>query len=138
MRELHTQTPEKVNVWAGIIGENIINPFLIDGNLNGETYLALLQNNVLTMANLYPAEGNPQLPGHRKLLLLTLLSPLRFILMACYDFFMPPSIQGVSFHMTSKLSQISSLKAAILNKESLNDHLGNTLWNDVLCKKEKR
>ncbi|KAJ8941334.1 hypothetical protein NQ318_004778 [Aromia moschata] len=45
MRELHTQNPEKVNVWAGIIGENIIGPFFIDGNLNGETYLALLQNN---------------------------------------------------------------------------------------------
>ncbi|KAJ8944850.1 hypothetical protein NQ318_012999 [Aromia moschata] len=65
MRELRTQNPEKVNVWAGIIGENIIGPFFIDGNLNGETYLALLQNNVvLTMANLYPAEGNPQLPGN--------------------------------------------------------------------------
>ncbi|KAJ8944389.1 hypothetical protein NQ318_017709, partial [Aromia moschata] len=46
MRELHTQNPEKVNVWAGIIGQNIIGPFFIDGNLNGETYLALLQNNV--------------------------------------------------------------------------------------------
>ncbi|KAJ8960516.1 hypothetical protein NQ318_013800 [Aromia moschata] len=43
MRELHTQNPEKVNVWAGIIGENIIGPFFMDGNLNGETYLALLQ-----------------------------------------------------------------------------------------------
>ncbi|KAJ8956910.1 hypothetical protein NQ318_014328, partial [Aromia moschata] len=57
--------PEKVNVWAGISGENIIGPFFIDGNLNGETYLALLQNNVVpTMTNLYPAEGNPQLPGN--------------------------------------------------------------------------
>ncbi|KAJ8941074.1 hypothetical protein NQ318_003255 [Aromia moschata] len=65
MRELHTQNPEKVNVWAGIIGENIIGPFFIDGNLNGETNLALLQNNVVpTMANLYPAEGNPQLQGN--------------------------------------------------------------------------
>ncbi|KAJ8943843.1 hypothetical protein NQ318_020915, partial [Aromia moschata] len=52
MKELHTQNPEKVNVWAGIIVENIIGPFFIDGNLNGETYLALLQNNVVpTMAN---------------------------------------------------------------------------------------
>ncbi|KAJ8942110.1 hypothetical protein NQ318_000705 [Aromia moschata] len=60
---LHTQNPEKVNIWAGTIGENIIGPFFIDGNLNGETYLALLQNNVVpTMANLYPAEGNPHLP----------------------------------------------------------------------------
>ncbi|KAJ8959811.1 hypothetical protein NQ318_011543 [Aromia moschata] len=46
MRELHTQNPEKVNVWAGIIGENNIGPFFIDGNLNGETYLAQLQNNM--------------------------------------------------------------------------------------------
>ncbi|KAJ8963387.1 hypothetical protein NQ318_018864 [Aromia moschata] len=45
MRELHTQNTEKVNVWRGIIGENIIGTFFIDGNLNGETYLALLQNN---------------------------------------------------------------------------------------------
>ncbi|KAJ8951615.1 hypothetical protein NQ318_012285, partial [Aromia moschata] len=43
----------------------MIGPFFIDGNLNGETYLALLQNNVVpTMANLYPAEGNPQLPDN--------------------------------------------------------------------------
>ncbi|KAJ8941050.1 hypothetical protein NQ318_015527 [Aromia moschata] len=47
MRELHTQNSEKVNIWAGIIGENIIGPFFIDGNLNGETYIAPLQNNVL-------------------------------------------------------------------------------------------
>ncbi|KAJ8945207.1 hypothetical protein NQ318_009852 [Aromia moschata] len=64
MREVHMQNSDKVNVWAGIIGENIIGPFFIDGNLNGETYLALLQNNVVpTIANLYPAEGNPQLPA---------------------------------------------------------------------------
>ncbi|KAJ8962772.1 hypothetical protein NQ318_001171 [Aromia moschata] len=43
LRELHTQNPEKVNVWARIIGENSIGPFFIDGNLNGKTYLALLQ-----------------------------------------------------------------------------------------------
>ncbi|KAJ8952214.1 hypothetical protein NQ318_022664 [Aromia moschata] len=66
MRELHTQNPEKGNVWAGITGENIIGAFFIDGNLNGETCLALLQNNVVpTMANLYPAEGTPQFPAHR-------------------------------------------------------------------------
>ncbi|KAJ8943071.1 hypothetical protein NQ318_015327 [Aromia moschata] len=65
MRELHTPNPEKGNVWAGIIGDHIIGLFFIDGNLNGETYLALLQNNVVpTMADLYPSEGNPQLPGN--------------------------------------------------------------------------
>ncbi|KAJ8949739.1 hypothetical protein NQ318_005061 [Aromia moschata] len=39
MRELYTQNPEKVNVWAGIIRENITGPFFIDGNLNGESNL---------------------------------------------------------------------------------------------------
>ncbi|KAJ8955133.1 hypothetical protein NQ318_009026 [Aromia moschata] len=64
MREIHTQNPEKVNVWAGVIGENVIGPFFIDGNLNGETYLALLQNNVVpTMVNLCSTEGNLQLPA---------------------------------------------------------------------------
>ncbi|KAJ8962481.1 hypothetical protein NQ318_000869 [Aromia moschata] len=55
MRELHTQNPEK----------KISFVFFTDVNLNGETYLALLHNNVVpTTANLYPAEGNPQLPGN--------------------------------------------------------------------------
>lgn len=34
--------PEKVNVWAGILGNYIIGPFLIDGNLNGPVNLDLL------------------------------------------------------------------------------------------------
>lgn len=37
-----TQYPEKVNVWAGILGNNIIGPFFIDGNLTGERFLQLL------------------------------------------------------------------------------------------------
>src|SRR5437588_198499 len=47
MREEHTQYPEKVNVWAGIVGNHIVGPFFIDGNLNGDKYLELLQNNVV-------------------------------------------------------------------------------------------
>lgn len=63
MREEHTQYPVKVNVWAGIVGNHIIGPFFIEGNLNGDRYLALLQNDVIpTLANLYPDPGNPQVP----------------------------------------------------------------------------
>ncbi|KAJ8943650.1 hypothetical protein NQ318_005652 [Aromia moschata] len=59
------QTEERRQIRSNRIYKNINDPFFIDGSLNGETYLALLQNNVLpTMANLYPAEGNPQLPGN--------------------------------------------------------------------------
>lgn len=43
-REDHSQTPEKLNVWAGILGDTIIGPVFIDGNLNGDIYLDLLEN----------------------------------------------------------------------------------------------
>lgn len=45
--EAHTQYPQKLNVWAGIFGDNLIGPFFIDGNLNAEKYLELLQIQVL-------------------------------------------------------------------------------------------
>lgn len=47
MVESHTQHPEKVNVWAGIFGRKVIGPFFINGNLNSESYLHMLQNEVI-------------------------------------------------------------------------------------------
>ena len=47
MSELHTQYPEKVNVWAGILGNHIIGPFFIDGNLTGQKYLDLLRQRII-------------------------------------------------------------------------------------------
>lgn len=44
---LRTQYPRKLNVWAGIIGDHIIGPFFIDGNLTGIKYLNLLQHHVI-------------------------------------------------------------------------------------------
>nr|XP_022918112.1 uncharacterized protein LOC111427283 [Onthophagus taurus] len=44
--EGHTQYPEKVNVWAGILGDQVIGPVFIDGNLNGEVYLDMLENTI--------------------------------------------------------------------------------------------
>lgn len=44
---LRTQYPQKVNVWAGILGDNIVGPFFINGNLNGERYLQLLQQDII-------------------------------------------------------------------------------------------
>lgn len=40
-REGHTQYPQKINVWAGILGDKIIGPLFINGNLNGNTYLEM-------------------------------------------------------------------------------------------------
>lgn len=48
-REVHTQHPQKLNVWAGIYGNHIIGPFFIPGNLTGQIYLDLLENAI------YPA-----------------------------------------------------------------------------------
>ncbi|KAJ8940692.1 hypothetical protein NQ318_017665 [Aromia moschata] len=63
-RQNPEETTSALETSPGIIGENIIGPFFIDGNLNGAN-VALLQNNVVpTMANLYPDERNPQLPGN--------------------------------------------------------------------------
>lgn len=47
----HTQYPQKVNVWAGLISGHVIGPFFIDGNLNSELYLELLQNRVIPALN---------------------------------------------------------------------------------------
>lgn len=42
-REGHTQYPQKVNVWAGILGNAIIGPLFIEGNLTGNLYLNMLE-----------------------------------------------------------------------------------------------
>ncbi|KAJ8943147.1 hypothetical protein NQ318_022888 [Aromia moschata] len=47
MRELHTQRPQKTNVWAGIIQDIIVGPFFFDDTLNGARYLRLLQHELM-------------------------------------------------------------------------------------------
>jgi len=57
MRDIHTQYPRKLNVWAGFCARGIIGPFFINGNLNGETYLNLLRNGVIpTAENLFDGD----------------------------------------------------------------------------------
>ena len=57
MREVKCQDAEKVNVWAGIYKHSIIGPFFIDGNINEENYLDLLETDVYP-ALLEAAEGD--------------------------------------------------------------------------------
>lgn len=52
--QLRTQYPQKLNVWAGILGDHIIGPFFIDGTLNAAKYLELLQNQVLPAIQVLP------------------------------------------------------------------------------------
>jgi hypothetical protein len=47
MEEVHTHHPQKINVWCGIIGRNIIGSFFIDGNLTSAKYLQVLQQQVI-------------------------------------------------------------------------------------------
>ncbi|KAJ8951472.1 hypothetical protein NQ318_000166 [Aromia moschata] len=44
--EAHTQHPQKLNVWAGIVANVIIGPFFFEENLTGEIYLEFLQNDL--------------------------------------------------------------------------------------------
>lgn len=58
VEEGHTQYPQKVNVWAGIIGGHIIGPFFLEETLNADRYLRLLQNRVIpSVAALFPGEN---------------------------------------------------------------------------------
>ena len=43
----HTQYPDKVNVWLGIIDNSLIGPYFIEGNLNARKFLDLLRDQVL-------------------------------------------------------------------------------------------
>lgn len=64
MRQVHTQYPQKINVWTGMIDDNIIGPFFIEGNLTGHRYLDLLTNNIVpAIARLYPHPNNPLIPA---------------------------------------------------------------------------
>lgn len=57
-REEHTQYPEKRNVWAGILGNEIIGPFFIDGNLTGPKYMELLINYIVPAMHRSAANQN--------------------------------------------------------------------------------
>ncbi|KAJ8944097.1 hypothetical protein NQ318_019435 [Aromia moschata] len=56
MRELHTQRPQKTNVWAGIIQDRIVGPFFFDDTLNGARYLRLLQHELMPICALIQGE----------------------------------------------------------------------------------
>lgn len=44
VRETHFQRRFSVNVWAGIVNNEVIGPHIFDGNLNSEMYRAFLEN----------------------------------------------------------------------------------------------
>ena len=66
MRETHTQRPQKVNVWAGIIGDQVIGPIYLPANLNGTIYLNFLQEEVMpALTALFPHQAEADLHDDR-------------------------------------------------------------------------
>lgn len=47
IRETHSQSPQKLNVWAGVVYNQLIGPFFIQGNLNAATYAAMLTEQII-------------------------------------------------------------------------------------------
>ncbi|KAJ8939895.1 hypothetical protein NQ318_023235 [Aromia moschata] len=44
---VRTQYPQKLNVWVGLLGESIVGPFFINGSLNSNKYLTMLQQQII-------------------------------------------------------------------------------------------
>lgn len=57
-REAHTQRPQKRNVWAGILGDEVIGPFFINGNLDGDKYILLLHHQIVPAMQASAARQN--------------------------------------------------------------------------------
>lgn len=64
--EGHTQNPQKLNVWCGILGDKIIGPFFIDGNLTGDAYVEML-NNLIEPSIVNEVENQRDLGGNLNL-----------------------------------------------------------------------
>ncbi|KAJ8950223.1 hypothetical protein NQ318_006197 [Aromia moschata] len=63
--EAHTQHPQKLNVWAGIVANRIIGPFFFEETLTGERYLEFLQNDLVpALAVIFPNENDPNIPDN--------------------------------------------------------------------------
>lgn len=76
---VRTQYPQKLNVWTGILGNHIIGPLIIDGNLNGNKYLELLENQIIPAVQNLPVNFDniwfqqDGCPSHNKKTVITFL-----------------------------------------------------------------
>lgn len=63
MEELHTQYPQKINVWAGIIENRILGPYFFEETLNANLYLDFLRFDLVpALAVLFPNAADPDIP----------------------------------------------------------------------------
>ncbi|EZA55652.1 hypothetical protein X777_04294 [Ooceraea biroi] len=55
VQETHTQYPQKVNVWCGMIDIYLIGPLFLEGNLNAQMYEGLLVDQIIpAIQNIFP------------------------------------------------------------------------------------
>ena len=64
MEQVHTQYPQKMNVWYGIIGDHIVHLFFINGILTSDKYRQLLQQSINSrLRQVFPNYANSNLPA---------------------------------------------------------------------------
>lgn len=64
--EGHTQYQQKVNVWVGMIGSQILGPYFFEGSLTANIYLDFLRFELVpALAELFPNEVDPDIPHNR-------------------------------------------------------------------------
>ena len=62
VKAAHTQRPQKINVWVGIINGRFIGPYLLHVNLTADRYLDHLRTALLLdIIATFPAPDNPQI-----------------------------------------------------------------------------
>lgn len=60
--EFHTQNPQKLNVWCGIVDGRVIGPYFFEETLNGAIYLDFLQNDLIpALITLFPDLEEPDI-----------------------------------------------------------------------------
>lgn len=56
----HTQYPQKVNVWIGVVNNRLLGPYFFDSNVTAERYLHLLQTSIVPdLIEAFPDPNNP-------------------------------------------------------------------------------
>ncbi|KMQ82140.1 transposable element tc3 transposase, partial [Lasius niger] len=85
MRDSHTQYPQKVNVWAGIILNRIIGPFFIEGNINSQNYCNLLRNQVIPAIQDIAGEAFHNKRHNRMATEITRSDPIRLLLLGVFE-----------------------------------------------------
>ena len=58
VREEENQYRWKIMVWVGIIGDQVVDPHIFEGNLSGQVYLEFLQNTLPRLLENVPVQRN--------------------------------------------------------------------------------